>query len=101
MLVLSRLIDETIMIGDDIEITIVDIRGDKVRLGINAPSRIPVHRKEIYLAIKQANVEAAAADAGTVDMLGSLGGVLGKQGSPKPGFAVPKLVPPPNRPKAL
>ena len=41
MLVLSRMRDETIMIGDDIQITIVDIRGDKVRLGINAPSQIP------------------------------------------------------------
>ena len=52
MLVLSRQRDETIMIGDDIEITIVDIRGDKVRLGICAPTRIAVHRKEVYDAIK-------------------------------------------------
>ena len=48
MLVLSRQRDETIVIGDDIEVTIVDIRGDKVRLGINAPKSIPVHRKEVY-----------------------------------------------------
>lgn len=53
MLVLSRQRDETIMIGDDIEITIVDIRGDKVRLGISAPHSIPVHRKEVYEAIKR------------------------------------------------
>ena len=59
MLVLSRQRDETIMIGDDIEITIVDIRGDKVRLGINAPTRIAVHRKEVYDAIQQENREAA------------------------------------------
>ena len=52
MLVLSRQRDETIMIGDDIEITIVDIRGDKVRVGINAPRKIQVHRKEVYDAIK-------------------------------------------------
>ena len=52
MLVLSRQRDETIMIGDDIEITVVDIRGDKVRLGINAPAHVPVHRKEIYNAMK-------------------------------------------------
>ncbi len=50
MLVLSRQKDESIMIGDDVEITIVDVRGDKVRLGINAPRNITVHRKEIYLA---------------------------------------------------
>jgi len=51
MLVLSRQRDETIMIGDDIEITIVDIRGDKVRLGISSPPHIAVHRKEVYEAI--------------------------------------------------
>lgn len=59
MLVLSRQRDETIMIGDDIEITVVDIRGDKVRLGITAPSEIPVHRKEVYEAIKRENREAS------------------------------------------
>ncbi len=59
MLVLSRQRDETIMIGDEIEITVVDIRGDKVRLGINAPTRIAVHRKEIYDAIRAENQRAA------------------------------------------
>ncbi len=59
MLVLSRQRDETIMIGDDVEITIVDIRGDKVRLGISAPRHIQVHRKEVYDAIKRENQEAA------------------------------------------
>lgn len=58
MLVLSRQRDETIMIGDDIEITVVDIRGDKVRLGINAPRVVQVHRKEVYEAIKRENTEA-------------------------------------------
>lgn len=59
MLVLSRQRDETIMIGDDVEITVVDIRGDKVRLGITAPREIQVHRKEVYEAIKRENEEAA------------------------------------------
>lgn len=59
MLVLSRQRDETIMIGDDIEITVVDIRGDKVRLGINAPARVAVHRKEVYEAIRRENEQAA------------------------------------------
>jgi carbon storage regulator len=53
MLVLSRQIDESIMIGDDVEIVIVDVRGDKVRLGITAPKNIPVHRREIYDAIQR------------------------------------------------
>lgn len=60
MLVLSRQRDETIMIGDDIEITVVDIRGDKVRLGINAPPEISVHRKEVWDAIQRENCAAAS-----------------------------------------
>ena len=59
MLVLSRQRDETIMIGDDIEITIVDVRGDKVRLGITAPPHVPVHRKEVYEAIKREKMASA------------------------------------------
>ncbi|MFP4143721.1 MAG: carbon storage regulator CsrA [Phycisphaeraceae bacterium] len=59
MLVLSRQRDETIMIGDEIEITVVDIRGDKVRLGITAPRQIQVHRKEVYDSIKRENAAAA------------------------------------------
>ena len=55
MLVLSRTRDETIMIGDNIEITVVDVRGDKVRIGINAPKNIAVHRKEVYDAIQREN----------------------------------------------
>jgi carbon storage regulator len=53
MLVLSRQKDESIMIGDNVEITIVDVRGDKVRLGITAPKEIPVHRREVYEAIQR------------------------------------------------
>lgn len=57
MLVLSRQRDESIMIGDDVEIIIVDVRGDKVRLGITAPKDIPVHRREIYDAIQREKSE--------------------------------------------
>lgn len=64
MLVLSRQRDETIMIGDDVEITVVDIRGDKVRLGINAPRQVQVHRKEVYEAIKRENAAAATVQVG-------------------------------------
>ena len=76
MLVLSRQRDETIMIGDDIEVTVVDIRGDKVRLGINAPKEISVHRKEVYDAIRREN--KAAAQVKPEDLSG-----LGKM-TPKP-----------------
>lgn len=58
MLVLSRARDESIMIGDNIVITIVDIRGDKVRIGVSAPSEIPVHRQEVYDAIQRENLRA-------------------------------------------
>lgn len=67
MLVLSRQRDETIMIGDDIEITVVDIRGDKVRLGINAPTRIAVHRKEVYESIRAENQRASRIDSASFD----------------------------------
>lgn len=68
MLVLSRQRDETIMIGDDIEITVVDIRGDKVRLGINAPKLVQVHRKEVYEAIKRENAEASRVQIDDLDV---------------------------------
>lgn len=59
MLVLSRQRDESIVIGDNVQITVVDIRGDKVRLGIVAPAEITVHRKEVYDAIQRENRKAA------------------------------------------
>jgi carbon storage regulator len=62
MLVLSRQRDESIIIGDNIVVTIVDIRGDKVRLGINAPTDIPVHRQEVYEAIQRENQRAGRLD---------------------------------------
>jgi carbon storage regulator len=62
MLVLSRQKDESIMIGDEVEITIVDVRGDKVRLGITAPKKIPVHRREVYDAIQREKQEKEQAE---------------------------------------
>ena len=67
MLVLSRQKDESIIIGDDVEITIVDVRGDKVRLGINAPRSISVHRKEVYEAIQREKEQKAKEDATGAD----------------------------------
>lgn len=58
MLVLSRQRDETIIIGDSIRITIVEVRGDKVRIGIDAPKDVAVHRQEVYDAIKREVKEA-------------------------------------------
>lgn len=59
MLVLSRQRDESIIIGDNIVVTVVDVRGDKVRLGIDAPREVSVHRREVYEAIQRENQQAA------------------------------------------
>jgi carbon storage regulator len=63
MLVLSRQRDESIIIGDNIVITVVDIRGDKVRLGIDAPKEVPVHRREVYEAIQRERSQTEAGQA--------------------------------------
>lgn len=60
MLVLSRKLDERIVINGNIIVTVVDVRGDKVRLGITAPENVPVHRQEIYDIILREQIEAAA-----------------------------------------
>ncbi len=59
MLVLSRQRDESIVIGDNIVVTVVDVRGDKVRLGIEAPREVSVHRREVYEAIQRENQQAS------------------------------------------
>ena len=84
MLVLSRQRDETIMIGDDIEVTVVDIRGDKVRLGINAPKDVPVHRKEVYDAIRRENRAAAQVKPEDLSGLGKISPAGGKPQQPPP-----------------
>jgi carbon storage regulator len=63
MLVLSRKRDERIVIGDNIVITVVDVRGDKVRLGIEAPSEVPVHRQEVLDALRRSSAAAQSPPA--------------------------------------
>ena len=65
MLVLSRQRDQSIVIGDNVVVTIVDVRGDKVRLGIEAPSEIPVHRQEVYDAIQREAEKTAEQQPGS------------------------------------
>jgi len=67
MLVLSRKLNQSIMIGDDIELTIVDVKGDQVRLGIAAPREVAILRKEIYERAKSHNVEASEASLENVE----------------------------------
>ena len=71
MLALSRKCNESIMVGNGIEITVLDIKGDQVKIGINAPKSVPIYRKEIYKQIQAANIEAAKAEV-AVDELKDL-----------------------------
>ena len=90
MLVLSRQRDEIIVIGDDIEITVVDIRGEKVRLGITAPPHISVHRKEVYEAIKREKLAAQGAGGD-----GKVKSLAQKPQTPPPPPPAPPPPPPP------
>lgn len=69
MLVLTRRLMESIIIGDDVEICLLDIKGDKVRLGIRAPKSVTVHRKEVYEEIQSANVAASRPDLANLESL--------------------------------
>lgn len=59
MLVLTRKPNQSIMIGDDVEVTVLEVRGEQVRIGVNAPKHVPVHRREIYEEIQQQRAKAA------------------------------------------
>ncbi|MCM1120062.1 MAG: carbon storage regulator CsrA [bacterium] len=72
MLALSRKKNEAIIINNNIEITILEVKGDQVKIGVTAPREVPVYRKEVYAQIQEANKEAASADgmAALKDLLG-------------------------------
>lgn len=73
MLALSRKKDEAIVINNDIEVTIIEVKGDQVKLGITAPKSVPVYRKEVYLQIQEANRAAANEIAQAMEALKKLG----------------------------
>lgn len=77
MLVLARRTNESIMIGDDIEIVIVDIKGDQVKIGVKAPKNVSVHRAEVYQEIQEENKKAAKTKI-PPSALGELGKILKK-----------------------
>ena len=72
MLILSRKTNESIIIGDQVEISIVDIKGDQVKIGIKAPRNIKVYRQEVYKAIQAENIEALKTKPGTLPELKQL-----------------------------
>ena len=67
MLVLSRRAGESVMVGNDVVVTVLEVRGDVVRLGIKAPRSVQVHREEVYAELQQANLASAAASAAASD----------------------------------
>ncbi|MEH7381340.1 carbon storage regulator CsrA [Bacillus sp. JJ1533] len=69
MLVLSRKVNEAIQIGDEVEITILSVQGDQIKLGINAPKHVDIHRKEVYLSIQESNNEAASISTTLLDQI--------------------------------
>ena len=83
MLVLTRKTGEAIQIGDDIEITVVSIKGDQIKLGINAPKNIEIHRKEIYLEIQKENEDASK---GILDLFSVLKMQISKDESSRVGL---------------
>lgn len=76
MLVLTRKLNESIMVGDSVEVTVVDIKGDHVKLGITAPKEVKVHRKEIFVAIQRENIDASRS---ALESIGEIGGIFRKK----------------------
>jgi len=73
LLILTRKVGESITIGDgSVTVSVMDIKGRQVRLGIEAPAEMPIHRMEIFLKIKEANEQATAAQANDLDVLSGL-----------------------------
>lgn len=60
MLALARKVNESIIIGGDVEVTILEIKGDQIKIGVNAPKSVPIYRKELYLQIQEENKQAGA-----------------------------------------
>lgn len=93
MLVLSRRIGESIVIGNEVVVRVIDVRGDQVRLGIDAPRDVQIHREEIFLELQAENESAATASARTRDAVGRMPGrppqPSGEQDASKPSGGLP------------
>jgi carbon storage regulator len=72
VLILTRRVGESVVSGDDITVTVVEVRGDSVRIGINAPRSVDVHREEVYRELRNVNEQAASPDADAVAALRQL-----------------------------
>jgi carbon storage regulator len=90
VLVLTRRAGESIVIGDEVRVVVLDVRGDTVRLGIEAPRSVQVHRAEVYAEVQAANAAAVS----RIDDLESVAGRLSRIAKPKPRPPVPEPEPP-------
>ena len=88
MLILARRIGESIMVGDQVEISVVDIKGDQVKLGIKAPSQVKVYRREVYAAIQEENRAAASAAPDSLPEIDEL--MRGRPGGTAPAGEKPR-----------
>lgn len=84
MLILTRRVGENIVVGDDIVISVMEVRGDAVRIGIQAPRSVTVHREEVYLDLQRANRAAAKSGAAADDAVAAVANLLGKGRTGKP-----------------
>lgn len=84
MLILTRRVGENIVVGDDIVISVMEVRGDAVRIGIQAPRTVTVHRQEVYLELQRANRAAAQSGQAADDAVAAVAEILTK-GRPGPG----------------
>ncbi len=69
MLVLTRRVGESIVIGNDVTVTVLEVRGDQIRIGIDAPKTVPIHREEVYVQVQQENRGAVASASQAADLL--------------------------------
>lgn len=87
MLILTRRVGENVIVGDDIVISVIEVRGDAVRIGIQAPRSVSVHRQEVWLELQQANAGAASPSDDAVAALGQAVGSLIRSPDPSSGDA--------------
>lgn len=85
MLILTRRVGENVIVGDDIVISVIEVRGDAVRIGIQAPRSVSVHREEVYIELQKANEAAAAAGGASDESLGAAVKELRRDGGPSKG----------------
>jgi carbon storage regulator len=98
VLILTRRVGESIVIGDDVVVTVVEVRGDSVRIGIDAPRSVDVHREEVYRELRSVNQQAASPDPGAVEALTDLISRSAKTARPGGGAGTVAAADPPGDP---